>query len=60
MIMYTSRDQDVIQDGETYTTADGKVLTMKKIRGGTVHIMGFFSVHFYNFVLLYFSPIMRY
>ena len=42
MIMYTSRDQDVIQDGETYTTADGKVLTMKKIRGGTVPIMSFF------------------
>ncbi|KAH3797145.1 hypothetical protein DPMN_150720 [Dreissena polymorpha] len=32
--MYAVRDMDSFQDGETFTTADGAILTVKKIKNG--------------------------
>ena len=34
MVMYISRDIDSFQDGETFFTADNKVLTIHRIQGG--------------------------
>jgi len=34
MVTYGERDVDSFQDGETFTTADGQILTIRRIQKG--------------------------
>ncbi|XP_060585787.1 uncharacterized protein LOC132741599 isoform X2 [Ruditapes philippinarum] len=39
LVVYTQRDLDTFQDGETFTTADGELLTMRKVHNN-VYVEG--------------------